>query len=53
MVGLPSTITVQGWAVGEGVDGPAVRFQVLNAEGRAAVTRGVVVLAPAMKRGGS
>jgi acyl dehydratase len=52
MVGLPSTITVEGWAVGGSVDGPAVRFQVLDAEGRPAVTRGVVVLASMTKPGG-
>jgi len=44
-VGLPSTITVQGWPAKETAEGPTLRFQVLNAEGRAAVTRGRVVLA--------
>jgi acyl dehydratase len=44
MVRLPSTITVQGWLPSEHRDGRAVGFQVLNAEGRAALTRGCVIL---------
>jgi acyl dehydratase len=43
MVALPSSITVQGWM--DDADGQrAIRFQVQNAEGHAAVTRGRVVL---------
>ena len=50
-VGLPSTITVQGWATRETPEGPTLRFQALNAEGRAAVTRGRIVLARRAQEG--
>jgi acyl dehydratase len=45
MVRLPSTITVQGWKPSERGDGNAIRFQVLDIEGRPAVTQGAVILA--------
>jgi acyl dehydratase len=51
MVRLPSTITVEGWRPGRDADGLAVPFRVLNEEGRAALTRGRLVLTG--NRGGS
>ena len=43
MVALPSTITVEGWMPDNGTR--AIPFQVRNVEGRAALTRGCLVLA--------
>jgi MaoC like domain/N-terminal half of MaoC dehydratase len=45
MVRLPSTITVRGGKPSEHGDGNAIPFQVLDAEGRPAVTQGAVILA--------
>jgi acyl dehydratase len=45
MVRLPSAITIQGWKPSERGDGNAIRFQVLDVEGRPAVTQGAVLLA--------
>ena len=45
MVRLPSTITVQGSRPSDHGDGSAIRFQVLDVDGRPAVTRGAVILA--------
>ena len=45
MVGVPSTITVKGWMPSERRDDRVIGFQVLNADGRAAVTQGRVILA--------
>src|SRR5262245_9794735 len=45
MVRLPSTITVQGGKPSEHGDGNVTRFQVLDVDGRPAVTQGAVILA--------
>ena len=45
MVRLPSAIIVQGGKPSERGDGNAIRFEVLDVEGRSAVTQGAVVLA--------
>ena len=45
MVRLPSTITVRGGKPSEHDDGNVVRFQVLDVDGRPAVTQGAVILA--------
>ncbi|HXJ77789.1 MAG TPA: MaoC/PaaZ C-terminal domain-containing protein [Candidatus Methylomirabilis sp.] len=46
MVRMPSMITVEGWVPRADIDGYTIRFQVLNDEGHAAVTRGSLVLPP-------
>jgi len=45
MVRLPSTITVRGGKPSEHDDGNVIRFQVLDVDGRPAVTQGAVILA--------
>src|SRR5262245_47955640 len=45
MVRLPSTITVRGEKPSAHADGNVIRFQVLDAEGRPAITQGAVMLA--------
>ena len=45
MIRLPSTITVRGEKLSPHGDGNVIRFHVLDAEGRPAVTQGAVILA--------